>query len=576
MKIVEPARKDMTEFVAACSAIVASSLALGASRALAPTTSSEPGRQRQRQGPRQRPRRRTAGGSLMIHAADPASDADPTVDNEALGDHVRGLVAAANGTPEIGSIARMLAAAPYADRARIGAAIANASPRVAMASDPETESWLEFHRTRMREIAVNAPEAPAEDLVSFRCDVPMMIADAYRGAFDRALGQARDRSALMSARDEVAAEFRKFLRKCHGEAVLAGGSVVRMVMHKPPSDGDEAPLVLDDLDLCVYGGAKMDELEGALRSLVAGVGHDLRDMYQAYLDLDESDRCDALWSRERGVTELRIWPDRDPYDGPVIQLNSSSASARSVSDVLLGFDRAACAFAYDAEAERVVALRRATHAHAAGEEPADLVFGSGDARACVRTAVRDAKYLNRHGVATILPPALEAAVDGLCEHVLRDLLIDLRTAFDEIARLHPDDIGDVTGKLPRLPQDRKLASRVEHFARDCASIMWCAPAGLVTTLVVRFGLAEFGTLLGTESVHTTSNFGQPLHRDSVTPPPFMSRKYRRVCDAVRDLPAFTGPVASDLCVWLDLVPVLAARASRLAREVRSTAPADAR
>ena len=550
---------------------------------------------RTRTKPRARAQHR--GGGL---ADEPDEEADT---------HVRELVQVSGANSEdnntnIAHAIQTLAKVAPEERTRMARAYASKVHFNISETDSADGPWCAFHRQRLREIAVHAPDTNALVRVK-RFDWGEYMASTLG---DADIASVTDRlctnythqagPTIAQCRQRVAAAFNQLLTDGQDCFVLAGGFLAQVANNRVPQNSSSAADIAD-MDLCVYKGKSLAE---ARRLLHKWLTHTF---FQAFCpSINGWDmmrfRNFFTWYGVNGACELYL---NVGMRVPCLQLNACSASARSVGDVLLGFDRAACAYALDPTSSRVVALERAVAAHTTKSEPADLVFGSGGSRTSARTALRDTKYNVRFGIEVVCPPwinaLLQALRDAFAFELLRDLA-DCDTALMQYAnggRLrvtkasyaraqysheHPSSAPWIS-VTPPTPRDKVKYNALQAFSRRFMALMAMAPPGLVTTLVVRFVVREYMDLLmctkpyvsgykADETVPVNKEFHKYLPEHKVAPSQFVSRRFSRACHAVRDIPPFAGQVLSDVCEWMELAPALASEVRALPDAGGASAP----
>ena len=221
---------------------------------------------------------------------------------------------------------------------------------------------------------------------------------------------------------------------------------------------------------------------------------------------------------------------------PRIQINAVCATARDASDVIMSFDRASCAFAYDPSQDAIVSTRDAIDAHAAGREPVDLVVGSGDAIACLRVGARDAKYRSLYDVEVSWPPWADSISAFLRTKTLRHALEEIESVALAVRAL----------KNARVAVDRTLASA--RFEVEVIETLASAPRGLVSTVAVRRVLAP--ALEGIQdAVGANAQFYLHGIADKGVHGAFVSRTFGRACRAIGSRMPALDVVLADAFEW---------------------------
>ena len=494
-------------------------------------------------------------GGGIAHAPDPAEDELAAV----FDDHTPRSI-----DRSIGFIARTvhrLNFAPDHLRTRIARDVACKVACLEIPTHPDNDAWCAFHRERLAEISIEAPERE-------RVVIAKSLGPTGWGRF---VADTVDAS-LEPKRDRIATAFNDLVVDGRDVFVVAGGAPTHAAF------ANSSSMAVADIDLCVYGGHTLEDGYNIVEEWI-------RTNWDVFAGADAQDPrpLDHLreWNRVADTMNLYL-----PLGSkmPNIQINASSAPARSVEDVLLGFDRALCACAVNGDGTEIVALKRTVDAHRDRVERVDLVFGSGDARSAARTGLRDLKYTQRFGVQIVKPPWIEDLIAVLRDDVARELIGDLNDT-DVLLRKFAGKRMRVTlssfatrpygdrrlwnqpwySPDPPSRRDKSIYKALQEFSHRCMAIVSSTSPGLVTTLMMRFVLDAHLDLL-TCYRPDALQAGAYDHDKTQT---FVSRQFSRKCNAVKDLPCFTGPVLSDVCEWIDVTRALAREARALPDTARA-------
>jgi len=251
---------------------------------------------------------------------------------------------------------------------------------------------------------------------------------------------------------------------------------------------------------------------------------------------------------------------QDPDTGErlhTIQINSVCSGARGIDDVLMSFDRASCAFAYDARKRAIVSTAAAVVAHESNREPVDLVVGSGDAITCLRVGARDFKYAARYGIRVTWPEWARSI-----ETFLRDRT--LRPAIEEISRVRLA-IACLRNVALVKCDITMLAAR---FDAEVVEILSTAPRGLITTIAIRkilapetIGIVDQARING--SFYLSWNRSHTKGRSDAR---FVSRAFGRPCAAVVRMPGIQT-LMDDVYAWRAIATRLARACTEVARAI---------
>lgn len=301
-------------------------------------------------------------------------------------------------------------------------------------------------------------------------------------------------------------QFAEFLRQNADRFVIAGGLTTEVFRSGRSTKIEK----IKDVDVFIINDA------------------DFVNVKFAWIDflLENSEfELEAVESFSGDVCDIRF------VDCPItIQINCVCASARDASDVVLSFDRASCAFAYDARGMAITGTREAITAHREHTEPVDLVVGSGDAVTCVRLGLRDMKYREKHDI------------DVLWPKWTREIELALKTYA----------LGPVVNDLIEHPP-----SKYGYWKREAEilAILNSAPLGLVTTVAIRKMLApHLIGVVNTQSINSTFYAGRCDKRRHGR---FVSRIFSRKFHVVGRYMPTIQVIVSDLAEWIEIAKGLA-------------------
>ena len=458
--------------------------------------------------------------------------------------------------------------------------------------------WERLHAQRLDEIAIDAPPATGShvrgmapiQLNKFMHQIPWC--SGPRGVDDWEFEDGAPQAHL---------DFEKFFADHVDKFVVTGGFLAKLVhafATKSHEKIDMVQSVVPDVDVCVIGRHTMQEVEGLFRAFFWGS----RPFQGTYMEpsIHHEGRVTDIVQKHYDVLESGRASEREYVKYTKIQINDLFAGARDAYDVLKGFDRRACAFWYNPMSKRIEGVEGAVDALVGDRvEPLDLVFGSGDVRALVRTSIRDYKYFQRYGVTLdTRPEPLSGLVDLITEimeppiaalaECLQHIEARVRDA-KRIRRLQRRQIRRVMRHHKKLwhrhePWDSPAWKREPHQMHAKAWVMlhselawnvWTlleeVPSGLVLALAMRCVMGgEFIKRLDAPNKDSGyfNYFGNAcsmprtvgLLSEHFDMPVFFSRRFGRKCNAIPHFPPPMSGVASDVATLTQIAPRLAALA----------------